>query len=536
MSLPPPRFAGASSFPPPAFSLAAPIENPESVVDALLASLARGRLTPGVWEDLHEAARRDGCVEGVASAFASVSSGPRMKMLQPSVAAEFHFQAARFLEDVCGDDLGAAMHLERSLEIVPGHLEAFAKMEALLELRQKPDKLAELYARAAPHRPRGQQALMLRRAADCLARAAEASGDGAPTRDRAIAMWEEIVRLEPGDDEARSRLEALCIEAGRFRDAVRLNEQSLARDPPPDAYVRGLILERIVALYADSMGHPERAIAHVEQLLSMDPKHPGARRVAESLLSIKGLAARAAAALALASRKDAPHEAERYLSIELESARGSRRAELLVEIGKLREEILEEPVAALEAYEQALVLEPSNEEVRVRYVAIAASLECHADVVRVIERVLAAVKEPSITLRASVELGEALLGQRNAKRAKTVLAEVLASLSAPPDVQLRAARSLCVIYEANYERRAVCDTLDRIALLTADADEQREANRRLAAEALKVKDSARAIEAYQRLLSTPARHEALEALSKLCRSREDREKYARLLDEEKSPG
>ncbi len=528
--MPVPRHAGGSSFPPPAFSLDVKIEDEEWIVDAMLASLARGRLSSDAWDQLHAAARRDSCVDGIASAFATVSSGPRIKSAQPAVAAEFLFQAARYCDEVQGDDLAAAIHLERCLELAPAHGQAFAKMESILNRRRRPDMLAQLYAASAPHRPRGQQALMLRRAAEWLAQAGEEGREPQATSDGAIGMWEEIVRLEPADDEARSRLEALYVKAGRFRDAVRLNEQSLARDPAPDEYSKGLILERIVSLYSDRLDQPERALPYVEQILSADPKHPGARAVAERLLSVKGLAGRAAAALALASGTDAPHEVERYLSIELESAHGSRRTQLLARLGRLREEELGDAVGALEAYDQALALDPANEEARSRYVAVATRLECHADAVKVIERVLAAVKEPSIVLRANVELGEALLGQRNAKRAKTVLVEVLSSLSAPPDVQLRAARALRTIYEATYDRRALCDVLDRIAHLEDDADRRQEANLRLAAEALKLKDPRRAVEAYERLLSSGARAEALEALSKLYRGRDQREKYARILD------
>jgi tetratricopeptide (TPR) repeat protein len=532
MSLSPPKYAGASSFPPPAFSLEAPIEDPERIVDAILASLARGRLASSVWDDLHAAARRDGCVDAVAAAFGAVSSAPHIKGVQPSVSAEFHFQAARFFGEVAGDDLGAAMHLEEALTLAPAHAEAFARMEALLEQRRSLHRLAELYAAAAPHRPRGQQALMLRRAADLIERAAEEGGDRAALQERAIATWEEIARLEPGDYEARSRLEALCVEAGRFRDAVRLNEQSLAREPAPDDYSRGLLLERIIALYADRLGQPERAVSRVEELLALDPANAVARAVAERLLSVKGLEGRVAAMLTLASHGK-PHEVERFLSIELETARGARRTQLYADLGKLREERLGEAAGALEAYDQVLALDPSNDPIRRRYVAIAARLECHADAVRVLERVLAAVKDPAVALLASVELGEALLGQRNVKRAKSVLAEVYASLSTPPEVRLRAARSLRPIHEANYDRRALCDVLDRIVLLTDDDDERRESNVRLAAEALKLKDTNRAIEAYERLLPTSARTEALEVLSKLCRVKEQRERYAALLEAER---
>ncbi|MGH7435417.1 MAG: hypothetical protein ACRENE_07060, partial [Polyangiaceae bacterium] len=126
----------------------------------MLGWLARGGLASDAWEQLHAAARRDGCIEAVATAFGSVSFGPRILTVQPQVAAELYFQAARFCDEVASDDLGAAMHLERCLALSPGHVEAFERMEAILAKSQRPDKVSELYAAAAPHRPRGQQALM----------------------------------------------------------------------------------------------------------------------------------------------------------------------------------------------------------------------------------------------------------------------------------------------------------------------------------------------------------------------------------------
>jgi tetratricopeptide (TPR) repeat protein len=533
-SRPPARHPPASSWPPPPLSLDAKIEDAEQVVDTMLAWLARGALASDAWDKLRASAIRDGCVEAVGAAFGSVSCGPRVKMVPPQVAAELHWQAARFCDEAMGDDLGAAMQLERCLALAPGHLEAFAKMEAILGKSQRPDKLSQLYATVAPQRPRGQQALMLRRAAEWLGRAepegsTDEQGEEPSTVEKALGIWQEIVRLEPGDNEARARLEALYVQAGRYLDAVRLNEQSLARDPAKDAYSKGLLLERIVELYADRLEQPERAIAAVEQLLLLDPSHPVGRRVGERLLAVPGLAGRTASALSVACEGDAPDQVERYLTVELESAHGSRRTQLLARLGRLRQDRLEDFAGAIEAYEQALDLDPADAEVRGRYVALAMKLGWYGDVTRVLERLIPSMRDASTVLAANVELGEALHARGEDKRAKPILAAVLESLSAPRDLVLRAARALCAIYEATYERRALCDALDRIAVLETDADARRDANLRLAAAAQKARDSARAIEAYERLLASTARTEALEALDQLYRGASQREKYARLL-------
>jgi tetratricopeptide (TPR) repeat protein len=503
----------------------------------MLGWLARGGLATDAWDQLHAAARRDGCIDAVAAALGSVSMGPRIATVQSQLAAEWFFQAARFCDEVASDDLGAAMHLERCLALSPGHTEAFELMETILAKSQRPDKLSDLYAAAAPHRPRGQQALMLRRAAEWLARAearaaGTASGADPSIKTRALETWQEIVRLEPGDDEARSRLEALYIEAGRFLDTVRLAEQSLARDPDKDSYSKKLLLERIVSLYADRLEQPERAISAVEQLLALEPSNEAAMRVAERLLSVPGLAVRAASALMAACENDSPKKVEQYIAVQLESTHGSRRAALLARLGKLRQDRIEDLPGAIEAYEEALEIDPSDQEVRLRYVGLAMKLGWYGDVTRVLDRIIPGIRDASAALMANVERGEALVARGDTKRAKTVLADIVTSLSAPGEAVLRAARAMSTVYESTYDWRALCDALDRVAVLETDAEARRDANLRLAAAALKNRDSARAVAAYERLLASTARPEALEALDKLYRGAAQREKYARLLSTE----
>ncbi|HEX3771275.1 MAG TPA: hypothetical protein VHV30_10440, partial [Polyangiaceae bacterium] len=204
-----------------AFSLEAKMENEESIVDAMLASLARGALAPDAWEQLHEAAHRDNRLSEVAFAFESVSQGKRLRAAPQAVAAEFLYQAGRFFGDVFGDEVGAVAYLERALALAPGHAPAFAKIDELLTKQRQHKKLAEICAAAAQHRPRGEQVPLLRRAAELLAEA------GGP-EDKVIELLQGILRLEPGNEDARARLEALYVRANRFRDVVRLNEQALA--------------------------------------------------------------------------------------------------------------------------------------------------------------------------------------------------------------------------------------------------------------------------------------------------------------------
>jgi tetratricopeptide (TPR) repeat protein len=525
MAQQPPRRGGTSDQDPAAFTFAAKVENEEQLLDAVLASLARGAFPPDAWERLHAAAARDGRTSELAFAFETVSQGKRLKTVQPQVGAEFLYQAARFFADVFGDELGAVSCLERALAASPSHTAALAKIEELLVKAGQPRKLAEILAANGLHRGRGEQAPLLRRAANLLARI-----EGAD--DRLTEVLQHLVKLEPGDDEARGRLEVLYVKANRFRDVLRLCEQALATvDPAPSDATRKKLLARVVELYADKLHEPERAMPHVEALLALDPASEDGRRVAQKLVVIKGLAGRAAAALATASEAyGTPQEVARYLTIELENTRGSKRAELLGRLGKLRQERMADDKGAFDAFEQALAVD-ATDDVRARYLDLAGKLQRHADAAKTLSRLLATAKDAAVKARTSAQLGQMLLLAGDAKRARSTLAAVLATPDAPPDALLAAAQTLREILEKEKDGRALLDVLERIATLEPDAEKRREVDERLSELATLLKDSARAIAANERLLSTRSRAKALAALAPLYEASGAPDKLARLLEE-----
>src|SRR5580704_5431322 len=106
MQQPPPR-QRASGLLPSTFTFEAKLQDEESLLDAMLASMSRGALPAGVWEKLHAAAQRDERLSELAFGFERVAQGKRLKTMQPAAAAEFLFQAARYFSDMFGDEIGA---------------------------------------------------------------------------------------------------------------------------------------------------------------------------------------------------------------------------------------------------------------------------------------------------------------------------------------------------------------------------------------------------------------------------------------------
>ncbi len=524
MQQPPPRRGSGQQ--PAAFTFEAQLQDEEPLLEAVLAAMGRNVLPEGAWERLHAAARRDERMSELAFAFESVSQGKRIKMATPAAGAEFLFQAARFFSEVFGDDLGGITYLERALALSPGHVAAFERLEQLLTKTGNGKKLAEAYAAAAHHRPRAEQAPLLKQAAILLAE------NGGPD-EKVIELLQQASRLEPGDIEIREGLEVLYLKTNRLRDVVRLQEQALTAEPPPQGDARRALLVRIVDLYADKLHEPERAMPHVEALLALEPTHEDARRVAQKLVVIKGLAGRAAAALSQAYEvSGTPQEIVRYLSIELESTRGPKRAALLGRLANLKAERMGDDKGAFESYEQALAIDGNDDDLRARYVAVAGKLGKWVDAAKALGRVVATVKEPATKARASTQLGEVLLRGGDAKRAKAMLAGVLAAEGTPPDATLQAARALREILEGEKDKKALCDVLEKLAVLEPEMEARREADEKLADLAAAAKDMPRAIAAYERLLSTSARPKALAALVPLYESSGDPLKHARLLEEQ----
>src|SRR5580692_753372 len=507
-----------------AFLFETRIENEESLIDAMLASMARSALSADAWERLHGAALRDDRLSEVAFAFEATSQGKRLRASQPGVAAEFLFQAGRFIADVFGDAAGAVAYLERALALAPTHAPAFVGLETLLQKTQQPKRLAELYATMAQHKPRADQIALLRRAA-----ALHEETGGAD--DRVADLLQAIVRLEPTDEDARSRLEELYVRANRFRDVARLNEQALAAEAGPTGDARAALLSRVVEIYADRLQEPERALPYIEQLLALDPSHEAARRVAQKLVVTKGLAGRAAAALAAAFEvTGSPEDVVRFLTIEFENARGAKRAGILVRLAEVRSQKLSDDAGAFDALEQALALDPVDDTLRARYVTLATRLERYADAAKSLARVALTAKEPAVKARANAQLGLMQLRGGDAKRAKATLSALSATPDLPPDAALAAAYALCEILETEKDPRPLCDALELIGRLETDPQKRRDTDRRVAELATRLRDAPRAIAAYERLLETDGRGLALEALVPLYEAAGHHERLAQALE------
>ena len=498
------------------------LENEEEVLDSVLSALAKNVLDPGIWDELHDAAVKHDRVSELAFAYESAAQGRKLKTYLPPVQAELYFRAASFFGDVLGDEFGATTYLERALGAFPGHAGAFERIDAQLTRIDDNKKLAELCVQTAAHRARPEQIELLRRAAHLFERAG--------LDDKAIETYQQLVRLDPTDEGLRNALEARFIRANRYRDVARMLEQALATDPHPEVEEATRIRQKLVDVFANQLKEPERAMPHVEAILEADPWNDPARRVAVRLLESKGLAARAAATLEAGAQST--EERARYLGIELEHTRGPKRRDVLRRIGVMKQDELGDPQGAFEAFEQALGLDPADDELRARYVALGSQLKGPLEVARTFARVSTVAKDAGVRSRITAEMGDLLLRGGDTKRARTTLIGVLQAPAADPAAILTAARALAGVFEAEGDVKNLVDVLTRVGELSPDEEEKQAANERIAEICSnELNDVERAIAAWRRLVESPARSRALAALEPLYEAREQWFDLAFVLEE-----
>ncbi|MBX3225833.1 MAG: tetratricopeptide repeat protein [Labilithrix sp.] len=492
------------------------------MLDQIMSALSRNALDHDMWKELHEAAVKHDRVSELAFAYESAAAGRKLKTFLPQVQAEVLYRAATFFGDQLGDDVGAATYLEKALAAHAGHVAAFERLEAQLTRTEDHKRLAELCVQTAGHRQRPEQVELLKRAAALF--------EQAGLDDKAIETYQQLVRLEPGDEELRNALEQRFIKANRFRDVARMLEQALGGEPAPPAEEATRIRSKLIEVFANQLKEPERAMPHVEALLEVDPTNVEARRVATRLLESKGLAARAAATLVAGATST--EERTKYLGIELEHTRGPRRRDVLRRIGILKQDELGDYQGAFEAFEQALGIDPADDELRQRYVQLGSQLKGPLEVARTFARVSTVAKDAGIRSRITAEMGDLLLKGGDLKRARTTLAGVLAAPSADPLAVLTAARALASVYAGEGDVKNLVEVLAKIGELSNNEQEKQAANERIAEICgNELGDVDRAIAAWRRLVDSPARARALAALEPLYEDRKQWGDLAYVLEE-----
>ena len=163
--------------------------------------------------------------------------------------------------------------------------------------------------------------------------------------DAAAAALEKVLELEPGNRTAYEQLRKVHAEAGNWRAFCRACD--LFAPQLTDPAERLALHKEVAAVHEKRLGQKEMAFLAWCRALSLAPADPEVLAACERLTE----------------ETHAQDELAAVFEQVSEEARGSARARVLLHLGKLKDERMDQPEEAEVAYRRALEAEPGNPEI-----------------------------------------------------------------------------------------------------------------------------------------------------------------------------
>ncbi len=174
-----------------------------------------------------------------------------------------------------GDLPLAIDYFGRIAERRPDDDAALAALERIYRQQEDLGSLYEVILRRADLAATPEAEVTLRREAGSLAaRLAR--------KDEAIAAWERVWTLQPGDAEAVAALDALYLELRRWDDLVNLIERRLERELSRDEDIE--LRFRLAEIQRIELANRERALECLGQVLQREPDHAASIKILQELL------------------------------------------------------------------------------------------------------------------------------------------------------------------------------------------------------------------------------------------------------------
>ncbi len=493
------------------------LESFSAAFDVLLKALREFTDDLPLWDRAEALASASGRVTELSHALRDVL---RVE-LPEEVEVELCDRAARLREDTLGDPIGAAPYLERLLNRDPANQNAFARLKQILTSAERWGELEDLYNRST------KAISDIPTRVDLLTEVALVCEEIIEDDAKAIGYYERILDIAPTHDASMRALDRLYLRTNKHRQWADLLELRLMDMTGDEALDTELRLARV---QLNQLHEPDKAIEHVEHVLSERLGDYAARELCESILEIGSYRVRAARALeAVYESRDEVRELVQVLEIRwaapADEAGDDPQAarELLRRIAQLKDERLHDDVGALEAFARFVPQDPLDLGARERFVEIGLRRGEFARVASVLEQT--AKSSDSLTLRGEILMQAAGIYHEHLadlQHAETIYRDVLELDPADAALTLPAARALARLYEANEQYLQLTEMI-RIEIRLESSPEARASllGRLGELSEKRLRDPNAAIDAFKRRLDDlPDDTLALESLDRLYESTE----------------
>ena len=347
----------------------------------------------------------------------------------------------------------ALLALQRAFNLDPSSIEAFSELEALLRRERKDEQLIELYERVLELETRQDR--------------------------KGILLWQLATLYEVHLDDSAYALELLlkCREI-RERDlSVIWGVQRLSRELQKwpelneslqaeleleeDPQRRALLYLDIAQLESRHLKHPQKAREACRQAIDAAPEHPASHRLLLDLLRNDNRWPQLAQAI------------EEFLIVAPEE----QRAALWVELGDLNEQQLGNEMGAIEAYRQAIEIQPNSQPALIGLERLLRKRKSWTDLREVFEKQIEAYSNPEWQAGRLFLLAENLVEREG--QAKEAILAAKKALAIRPNYR-PAAQLLERLYAAEGRWGDLADFLEADLSVAGHAQTERAQRARLA--------------------------------------------------------
>ncbi|MDQ3367088.1 MAG: tetratricopeptide repeat protein [Myxococcota bacterium] len=453
---------------------------------------------------------RDGEWAGqLASALATLrgEEGPRDEIR--AIATE--------LAKLAGDRLGDPATAERAwiavLEVDPDAADAFEALAAGYRRDQRYGDLRALLERRADVSI--DDTVRLRILLELAGLEEELLGQPS----LAAAAHKRVLEIDPSYLASYQALDRLYTASAQWQDLEELLGHQVDHASTPAELVE--LGFRRAGLFARRLGDPKRAVDLLDDVVSRDRGHAGARVLLEGLLPVQDVRMRVARLLEPLYEHDKQwKDLVGVLRAQRSMVVGTEAVELLSRIATIEEAELGGAGAAFEAWVEVLALDPTHERARGELARLAQQLGRWPEATAALETASTEAPSGDVTTRAAL-LGELAtyydvqLG--DAPRAITAYRRLLDMDSTNAIAVRKAASALARLYEENRSWRELRDVTHRLAEWAEDAGERRALLARVAVlEEEQLAEPTASIATWRELLADqPADAGALHALERL---------------------
>jgi golgin subfamily B member 1 len=488
--------------------------DPRSAYQTLESAFLDNPQNSDLWDRITNIAEKAGALEELAVAF---STAVEMAQLAPAEDVELSARTARLYDEVLAQSERAEPFYKRVLAHDPSSEEAYEGLRELYTTRERWDELKQLYSQRIEHTLDPQLRLEL------LLQVCFLYEEILDDVEQAIASYEAVLQLDPGQTTSRRALERLYARAGRHRDLVSLLETERQGSEGKEAIE---LSYAIGELYELKLNEPQNAVDQYAAVLDEQPTHLRAQEALSRLVGERSQRQRVAGLLApIYAAQGAYAELAKILEVQLEQLpEPGARTDVLMRLGQIRERELRDVPAAYDAYARAVDADPTDQAARSELARVAQAANKVRERATLLESVLARVSETRVRSEILIELAQiwdSLLPDRErALDAYTRLIDV-----DPHDGEqvLPAARALERLHlELGDHAKLAEDLRQQITFERDAADKARLLTRLAELHELKLGDLPRAIEAYvERLDLEPNDAGTLLALEGLYQTRRD---------------